>query len=145
VQSVTFYETAGWRGIIETDQGPPVPPKFPSVPRGVFPIYHFFADLAEFSGGESLASVSTRPLSVNALVIRSQDRIAVLMANLTDTKQTVKLTGLALPNRIRLLDAGTADLAMRDPDAFRERWTDNEQEEVKLPPFAYCVLEGDEP
>ena len=143
-QSVTFYETAGWRGIIETDQGSPVPQKFPSVPGGVFPMYHLFADFAKFAGGESLASVSSQPLSVNALVLRSGGRVGVLMANLTETKQPVKLSGFTLPNRMRLLDANTADLAMRDPEAFRERWTDCTEEEVKLPPFAYCVLEGDE-
>jgi len=145
VQSVTFCETAGWRGVLETDQGAPVPQKFPSVPRGVFPIYHFFADVAEFSGGESLASVSTRPLAVNALLLRNEHRIGVLIANFTDTKQTVKLAGMpAEPNRMRLLDASSADLAVRDPDAFRERWTDWDEEEVKLPPFAYCLLDRDE-
>ncbi|HKQ37596.1 MAG TPA: hypothetical protein VJ063_05920, partial [Verrucomicrobiae bacterium] len=145
VESVTFYETAGWRGILETDDGPPVPQKFPSVPRGVFPMYHFFADLAEFAGGESLASVSTRPLAVNALVLRKQSRIALLMANLTDTKQTVKLAGTAgFLTRARILDATTADLAMRDPDAFRERWT-KAGPNIELPPFAYCLLSGDEP
>lgn len=144
VESVTFYETAGWRGVIETDEGPPVPQKFPSVPRGVFPMYHFFADLAEFAGGESLASVSARPLAVNALVLRKEGRTAVLMANLTDSKQAVRLAGtLALPKQARMLDATTADLAMRDPDAFRERCTDCKGD-IELPPFAYCRFSDEE-
>ncbi|MBM3848114.1 MAG: hypothetical protein FJ405_17730, partial [Verrucomicrobia bacterium] len=33
--SVTFYETTGWRGVMETMSGSPLPAKFPSVPGGV--------------------------------------------------------------------------------------------------------------
>ena len=146
LESVTFYETVGWRGVLECDAGSPVPEKFLSVARGVFPMYHFFADVGEFAGEKILRSVSTRPLAVNAVVLRRELSTSVLMANLTDTKQSVKLTGsLALPHRKRLLDASTAEKAIRDPEAFRERWVQCfGDEEIDLPPFAYCRLDIDE-
>ena len=36
--SVTFYETTGWRGVMETAAGSPLPEKFPSIPGAVFPL-----------------------------------------------------------------------------------------------------------
>ena len=47
VNSVTFYETVGWRGLIEREAGSPLPEKFPSVAGGVFPAYYIFRWVAD--------------------------------------------------------------------------------------------------
>jgi hypothetical protein len=143
LDSVTFFETAGWRGVLETDEGSPVPQKFRSVARGVFPLFHVFADVAEFAGGKALMSVSNRPMAVNAVVLRKGSATAVLLANLTDIKQTVRFSGLTKPSQARMLDETSADLAMRDPEAFRDR-SRKAGAELELPPFAYCRLDLDE-
>ncbi len=39
-QSITFYETTGWRGVMETEAGSPLPELFRSLPGTVFPMYH---------------------------------------------------------------------------------------------------------
>ena len=57
VSSATYYETTGWRGVMETAQGSPLPELFPSLPGGVFPLYHVFADLTEGEGCEILCEV----------------------------------------------------------------------------------------
>jgi hypothetical protein len=46
--AITYYETTGWRGVMETEQGSPHPDRFPSEAGMVFPLYHVFADLAEW-------------------------------------------------------------------------------------------------
>jgi D-apionolactonase len=144
LDSATFYETMGWRGVVESDEGAPVPTKFRSAPRGVFPMYHVFADIGEFAGGTTLVSVSNRPLAVNAVALRREGQTSVLISNLTDTRQTVKVAGmLAAPKQMRMLDESSADVAMRDPNAFRERWRESGVE-VELPPFAYCRLDGED-
>ena len=140
LESVTFYETVGGRGLLESDDGSPVPSKFPSVPAGVFPMYHFFRDLAEFTGGETLVSNSSRPLEVNAVVLRNKGSRAILIANLTPGKQPVRIKGLPAMSRARIMDESSADLAIRDPEAFRQNWRHTGQE-IELPPFAYCRLE----
>ena len=79
----TFYETTGWLGVMESEAGPPLPERFPSLPGQVFPMFHVFADVNEFRGGEVLPSRSTRPLAVDGLVLRRGDAVRILLANFT--------------------------------------------------------------
>ncbi|HVF26601.1 MAG TPA: hypothetical protein VM943_00070, partial [Pyrinomonadaceae bacterium] len=61
VYSATYYETSGWRGVMETTEGSPLPEKFRSLPGAVFPLYHVFADFGEFAGGLVVPSKSSDP------------------------------------------------------------------------------------
>ena len=54
VHSVTYYETTGWRGLMETEIGSPLPNKFPSAPGEVFPVYHALKDIS----GESFRAAN---------------------------------------------------------------------------------------
>ena len=76
--SVTYYETSGWRGVMETANGSPLPEKFRSLPGAVFPLYHILADVGEFAGGEVLVSKSSDPLKVEGIALRKngETRIA---------------------------------------------------------------------
>lgn len=48
VASLTYFETTGWRGLMETPLPSARHPLFPSVPGLVFPVYSVFAALAGF-------------------------------------------------------------------------------------------------
>ena len=65
--SVTWYETTGWRGIIETTGGSPMPDRFPSVPGQVFPMWHVFADVAQWRDGQLREVTAGDPLRVVGL------------------------------------------------------------------------------
>ena len=41
VESITYYETVGWRGVMDTSDAPILPDKFPSIPDAVFPMYMY--------------------------------------------------------------------------------------------------------
>src|SRR4029434_8770562 len=69
VHSLTYYETSGWRGVMETEQGPPLPAQFPSEPGTVFPVYHALADIAEFATRQVHATHSTHPLLADGLTL----------------------------------------------------------------------------
>jgi hypothetical protein len=124
VESVTYFETSGWRGLMEREDGSPEP--FPSVPGSVFPLYHVFADLGECLGGEPsglirvLPAVSSDPLRVEGLALAVGDMVCVLVANLTAEVQPVTVTGLAGKVHLRRLDEHTAMQAMSAPGLFRE-------------------------
>jgi len=118
VASVTYYETSGWRGVLETAQGSPLPDKFPSLAGGVFPLYHVLADVGEFAG-EVVPIQSSAPLRVDGLALRKAGKTCVLLANLSAEAQTVTVAGLGAHIRIRILDATNAEAAMRAPEAFR--------------------------
>jgi hypothetical protein len=62
--SLTYYETTGWRGVMETEYGSPVPEKFYSLRGAVFPLYHVFADIGEFAGGQIMTTSSSNPLKI---------------------------------------------------------------------------------
>lgn len=117
--SVTFYETSGWRGVLERDGGSP-DARFPSRPGDVFPMYQVFRDLAELRDGTVLATTSSRPLVAEGLALRDGSGLHVLVANLTPAAQRVVVTGLGDgPVSRRVLGPASAELAMSDPDAFR--------------------------
>ena len=117
--SVTYHETSGWRGVMETANGSPLPEKFRSLPGAVFPLYHVLADVGEFAGGEVLVSKSSDPLKVEGISLRKNGKTRTLLANLTPDSQKVRAQNLAAPVRVRLLDETNAQAAMSSPEAFR--------------------------
>ena len=119
--SVTYYETTGWRGVMETVNGSPLPEKFRSLPGAVFPLYHVLADVGEFAGGEVLVSKSSDPLKVEGISLRKNGKTRTLLANLTPDSQQIRAQNLAATVRVRLLDETNAQAAMSSPLAFRSR------------------------
>ncbi len=117
--SVTYYETSGWRGVMERASGSPLPEKFRSLPGAVFPLYHVFADVGEFVGGEVLASKSSDPLKVEGITLRKDGKTRILLANLTPDSQQVRVQNLAATVRVRCLDETNAQYAMSSSEVFR--------------------------
>jgi hypothetical protein len=141
VDSVTYYETTGWRGVMELAEGSPRPDLFRSLPGAVFPMYHVFADLAEVRGGELLACRSNDPLSVEGLAIRHADALVVLLANFTPRRQRIMILGLPPgPARLRVLDASNGISAMTEPARYRSETRVTEGSTIELPPYATAQM-----
>lgn len=119
--SVTFYETTGWRGVMELEGGSPMPDRFPSEPGQVYPLYHVLADAAEWKTATLRTLDATQPLTVTGLAVElDSGAIGVLAANVTPEPQRVRLVGLpGTTARVRVLDEATAMVALPDPEAFR--------------------------
>jgi hypothetical protein len=119
-QSITYYETSGWRGVMETEAGSPVPGKFRSIPGSVFPLYHALADVGEFAGGEVILSESSDALKVDGLALRNDSgKTRVLLANLSSEAQQVSVQNLGQNVRVRHLDETNVAAAMDSPEDFR--------------------------
>lgn len=118
IYSITYYETTGWRGVMETEQGSPLPDKFPSRPGAVFPLYHVFADISGWVGGSVIPVYSSNPLQMNALGLRKNEHTRIIMANFNPHPQQVTLTGLPSSVWIRYLDERNAESAMQEPEVF---------------------------
>jgi hypothetical protein len=148
--SITYFETTGWRGVIEQDEGSPEPGLFPSRPGDVFPVYHVFADLAEWRGGELVAAPSSDPLAVEALAIAGGNALHLLVANLTPREQQARVAPLASGEvRLRRLNAETAPTAMADPRAFRVSTTSETASDgtldLMLSPFEVVRIDAQRP
>ena len=87
----------------------------------VFPLYHVFADFAEFKGGEVTDLLSDLPLRFDGLILRRGKRCTLLLANLEETPGKVRLEGIGAVQGIRRLNEKTAMEAMSDPEGFRAR------------------------
>ena len=120
VHSVTYYETTGWRGVMETEAGPLLPGKFPAPPGAVFPMYHVLADIGEFPGKQVYPTHSSHPLLVDGLTLAdTKGRRRILVANFTGDVQELKIKTGTCQARIRYLDDTNAEQAMGDPETFR--------------------------
>ena len=121
VYNITFYETTGWRGVMELDGGSPLPDKFKSLPGAVFPLYHVLADVGEFAGGGIVLSNSSAPGKVEALVIQKGERIRALLSNLGPKPQVVRVMDIGLTGSVNVkhLDETNAEAAMENPESFR--------------------------
>jgi hypothetical protein len=140
--SATYFETTGWRGVMEREHGSPAPDVFRSRAGGVFPLYHVLADYGEWRGTTLLVHCrSSRPLAVEALAARTNEGHHVLVANLTPDPQRCTVGPLESGRvALRTLDETTAVQAVEDPDAFRaareERPVREGRIELELAPYA---------
>jgi hypothetical protein len=146
--SVTYFETTGWRGVVESSDGSPAPTRFHSLPGMAFPLYHVLADLCELRGGEIRAARSSAPLAVEALVIRAGDHLVLLVANLTPARQRCRVVALPAGSvAVRRLDEQTFVHASTEPRSFRaatepfDRF-DGEALTLDLDPFAYMRVDA---
>jgi D-apionolactonase len=147
VASATFFETTGWRGVMECSRGCLLPDKFPSKPGMVFPLYHVLADAAEFTQAEVLPSLSSHPLAFDGLALRKNGILRVMLANLTEQRRDILLCGLPPEAVVRTLDEGSYEHAtMIDPIAFREApgepWpTRDGTLTIQLRPYSYVRID----
>ena len=116
----TYHSTTGWRGLMYGEAGPPLPPDFPAPPGSVYPLYHLFADVAEMAGAQALPLQSSAPLLVDGLALRRGSWTRLLLANLTEEVQVVRLPGAFAGGRLRRMDEGNVALAMREPESYRD-------------------------
>lgn len=122
--SATFFETHGLLGLMSGEALPEDLLKPPgmdfTLERGlVYPMWHVFADFAEFVGGFAYDVESQAPLKFDAVLVHAGGKASVLLANLEETGGTVRLEELGNVAGIRRLHEGNALEAMRNPEAFR--------------------------
>jgi hypothetical protein len=99
----------------------------------VFPLYHVFADIAEWKDGLIAECESNQPLDVTALAVESGGSLHLLVANLTGVSQRVVIGPLAAgQTSARSLDTVTAQQAMFEPESFRKNWRQVEIQNSEL-------------
>ena len=119
VYSTTYYETSGWRGVMETEDGSQLPEQFQSIPDAVFPLYHVLADVGDFAGGEIMLSTSSNPLALEGIAIKKGGRRRIILANLSLSPLEVKVKDLAENVLVRHLNETNIQSANRNPEGFR--------------------------
>ncbi|MDQ3700406.1 MAG: hypothetical protein M3442_05735, partial [Chloroflexota bacterium] len=147
--SLTYFETTGPLGIMERRDGGTPHPRFPAPPGMLFPLYHLLAAVADFAGADLLSTATDAPLAIQALALRAGRRCRLLVANLTEDRRRVAVTGLPLSSvAVRTLDESNAGTWRTDPDFLRAsignrtnatHWEGT----IDLLPFAIAVVDVD--
>ena len=119
VYSTTYYETSGWRGVMETEDGSQLPEQFQSIPGAVFPLYHVLADVGDFAGGEIMLSASSNPLALEGIAIKKGGQRRIILANLSLSPLEVEVKNLAENVLVRHLNETNIQSAKRNPEGFR--------------------------
>jgi hypothetical protein len=124
--SLTYYELMGWRGLLEREQGSPLPELFPSMPSMVFPLYHIFADVAEWKNYTIMPCSSDQPLTAAALAVTSGGEdttgIHLLVFNLKADQQRVVISPIHTGSlSLRKLNEQSMREATLTPETFRHR------------------------
>ncbi len=117
---ITFYETSGYRGVMLGESENALPEKFPAAPGTVYPLYHVFADVAEFYGGEIIPTKTSDSFSVIGLMLKSNDNRRLMIANLTHSQQTARVSISVRALVIRRMNQSTQTQAQSEPESFRK-------------------------
>lgn len=149
VERVTYYETAGWRGVMETEAGSPLPDQFRSIPGGVYPLYHVLADVAGCVGAPVFLGEASDSGKICGLAFAHADGMRVLVANLTAEPQDLIVHHGGESVRVQMLNEHTAPQAMRAPEVFRSEERPpirpaHGQTALRLLPYAVVRLDVEE-
>jgi hypothetical protein len=118
--ALTYYETTGWRGLMETAQGSPLMNQFRSFPEMIFPVYWVFAFLGGHKDCVLVPGRTTTPLLLDGFALHGSARQALVAANLQPRPQVVRLQGLPEGTaRLQRLNDSTFAVAAAVPDTFR--------------------------
>lgn len=147
VYSLTYFETTGRLGVMEREKDPPLHRRFPSMPGWAFPLYHVLADAGDFAGAGVLPWTSGNDLVIEGIGLRKGDRVRILLANLTDQAQKVRLACPLLKGEVRVkrMDETNVMAAMTMADAFRTdtgEVASGQPLEIDLHPYAVCRIDG---
>lgn len=129
--SVTFYETAGARGVLE---------------GAVYPLYFVLREIWGDGTWTVAPSESADPLRVEGLTLRREKRQKTLLANLTPLPQQARIVWGSAPARQRMLNEEAARACLSHPARFEREGEIVTPDaggaiSLSLPPYAVVVLE----
>jgi len=146
--ALTYFDLVGWRGLREKDAELSRRDLFPSQPGQHFPLYHIFAALADFAGGEVIGVSLADGLQTEALAVRKGDRVRILIGGFNEVERQISVSTEVLRDlSIRLLDETTYTEASTDSTFFTAgKGTEIEAPDgviaLTLKPFAVACVDG---
>jgi hypothetical protein len=117
--AITYYDTQGPAGVVESPEGSPDPAAFFSRPDTPYPLAVVLADACEMGGRPVLALAGIDPALVAGLAVDRDGGPTVLLANLTGALRQVRVEAPGLTGvQARLLDEHTFGLAASGLSGF---------------------------
>ncbi len=142
---ITYFETTGWKGVMQGDNDPQSPLLFPSERGMLFPVYHVLATVLRnqsMKWSTAIFSKSTKLLDVKGLVFSDPNQTFLLACNLGIESHSFfssrKIKSIAL------LDGTTVGDAHFDPEFFihhQKLVPGPESKSLNLPPRSIIYAE----
>ena len=140
---VTYFQLSGWLGIMSRQGSPARSGPVAAWPGGVFPTFHVLRDLSGSADAPVLRLTSSLPDAICGVALRTAHGVRVLLGNLSDSVQQVRLSGRTPMHwRGRRLDAGVARAAATDPEGFHAETGGVQHPELELPAYSVLRLDG---
>jgi len=136
-----YYETRGWKGLMERPEGSPLPDKFPSRPGQPFPLYHVLKLFGEARGGRHAPLETDDKLAAIGGWLERPGGPVLYAANLRETDTPVRLSAPDLPSRLARLNEGNAREPgpLEDAEETLERTAEGHAE-LRLAPYEVVCL-----
>ncbi|MDP4222208.1 MAG: hypothetical protein Q8868_02750 [Bacteroidota bacterium] len=144
IAGVTYYETAGERGIMQGEYSSRWPQEFPAYSGMIFPVYFIFRYLQANRSLKVIGSSSSQPLSADSLVLSDGKQVRMILVNFTKDRITAIITGCKGMMRLRELNSRNYSEA-----ASNYKWRGETGEKMVragmpliMEPFSICFIEG---
>jgi D-apionolactonase len=116
---LTYFDTIGPRGVVESEKGSAFPALFRSQPDATYPLAIVLADVCGIRDARILEVSGADSARLAVLAVRSGKDTVVLLGNLTRYTQRVRVrVGDGARGRLRQLDEWTCGQAGADPAGF---------------------------
>jgi hypothetical protein len=142
VEAIALGAPTGTFGVIYRRTDNPQPYFDDLGGTALYPAYHVIAGLTGAAGAEVLDTRLSRAGVIEALAYRVNGRTTLWLANLTQQRQEVSVSGVpAGKGRIAVLDEAGFAAATTDPRAFDAGAKDMSGGKIALAPYAVARLE----
>lgn len=141
----TYFETIGEKGIIQGEKNPRDTQFFQVKSGAVFPLYYIFKEVLNNKNANVLHSVSSHPELFEGMILESENKKTILLANFTAYQIEIRIEDIALGARVKKLDEKNVLKAMYDHEVFEmSPFCDFQFEQpittIKLRPFGLAII-----
>lgn len=143
VESVTFFETIGERGLMMGEKGPRYQ-DFIAEPFTFFPVYFVFRELLNGDDWQLVKTQSSSRLKVDGICIQKNGDVKVLLANLTAEKQIATISREpSLKAFVSYFDHLNAPEFYKNAKykVVAETKLTNQELKVEMLPYAFVIIE----
>jgi hypothetical protein len=102
---ITYYETAGNRGIIQGEYPSNWPGRFPAERGMIFPSFFVFKFILSNKQMKMVRSTSSNPLAAESIILSSDRELNMIIVNYTGIPQKIKIYGCTGQIRYYLLNS----------------------------------------
>ncbi len=86
---ITYFETVGWRGVMQGDRQVQMPMRFPAQRNMLFPIYHLLRQVMAERNSEWIPLESSDTLAIKGIMFKKGMEATLLIANLHEEAKEV--------------------------------------------------------